>query len=240
MTASLLPPSAVFSWRHAPTWWLLAFAAGAVNAGALLACQRFVSHVTGTVTTIGVDLGRWWWLAAEYAVVLGCFVVGAAASVLAIELRLRHRRHPLHHAPLVVVALVLAAAAVAGRFGAFGAFGGTIEEAPDFVLLAVLGFAMGLQNATVATSTGLAIRTTHMTGPATDFGVGLGTAFVARGEERANMLRAAGMRGGKILAFALGGVAMVPLTSSADWLAFLLPAVSVLTATALTFRPETA
>ena len=216
---------------------MLAFAAGAVNAGALLACQRFVSHVTGSITLIGIDAGTWW-LAAEYALVLGCFVLGAASSVLAIEAPLRAARRPLHHLPLVVVASIVAATAWAGHLGAFGAFGGAIEEPPDFVLLSVLGFAMGLQNATVATSTGMAIRTTHMTGPATDFGVALGTAFVAKGPERATTLRGAAMRAGKIVGFALGGVAMVPLCAALTWLAFLLPAAIVAAATLLSFVPK--
>ena len=38
-------------------------------------------------------------------------------------------------------------------------------------LLSLLAFAMGLQNAAVASTTGLAVRTTHLTGPATDLGI---------------------------------------------------------------------
>jgi uncharacterized membrane protein YoaK (UPF0700 family) len=238
VTSSLHPPTAVFSSRHAPSWWLLAFAAGAVNAGALLACQRFVSHVTGNVTLMGADAVQGW-LGVEYALVLASFVLGAATSVLAIEGRLHRGRAAMHHVPLLVVAAIIAAAAFAGHAGTFGAFGGSIEQPPDFVLLAILGFAMGLQNATVATSTGMAVRTTHMTGPATDFGIGLAVALVQRGEEREYTLRAAWMRGVKILCFAVGGVAMVPLAASATWLAFLLPVFAIITATGLSFRPET-
>jgi uncharacterized membrane protein YoaK (UPF0700 family) len=216
---------------------MLAFAAGSVNAGALLACERFVSHVTGSITLIGVDARRSW-LGVEYALVLACFVLGAAASVLAIEARLHAGRRPLHHLPLVVVAVVVAATAAAGHLGAFGAFGGTIEQPTDFVLLSVLGFAMGLQNATVATSTGMAVRTTHMTGPATDLGVALGTAFVQRGTERATTLRGAAMRAGKIVCFAIGGVAMVSLCHAFTWLAFLFPAATIAAATVLSFVPR--
>ncbi len=59
---------------------LLTMSAGAVNAGAFLACQRFVSHVTGTVTLIGVDFGSWW-LVAQYVLVLLCFLLGAVIVV---------------------------------------------------------------------------------------------------------------------------------------------------------------
>jgi hypothetical protein len=45
-----------------------------------LACERFVSHVTGTVTRIGVDAREM--LALEYALVLAAFMAGALASPL--------------------------------------------------------------------------------------------------------------------------------------------------------------
>ena len=65
---------------------LLSMSAGAVNAGAFLACQRFVSHVTGTVTLIGLDFGRWP-LLGEYMLVLLCFLVGAMTAVFLLAQR---------------------------------------------------------------------------------------------------------------------------------------------------------
>lgn len=54
----LLSAPEVLSRRHTPSMLLLALAAGAVNAGALAVCERFVTHVTGTVTRIGADAGQ--------------------------------------------------------------------------------------------------------------------------------------------------------------------------------------
>lgn len=48
-----------------------------------------------------------------------------------------------------------------------------LHKPGDFVLLCGLSFAMGLQNAAVASSTGQLVRTTHPTGPARDLGVHL-------------------------------------------------------------------
>lgn len=230
-------PPTIYSLRHAPSWLLLAFAAGGVNAGALLACQRFVSHVTGTATRIGVDAAGPWALALDYLLVLVCFIVGAMASVAALEGRHRRGKAPLFHLPLVAVATIVTAVAAAGHAGAFGAFGTSVETAGDFVLLALLSFAMGLQNATVATTTGLAVRTTHMTGPATDLGVHLATAAYVDGEARRTALRGAALRAGKLAAFVSGGAAMVPLARATGYAAFLLPAAVVLAATALSFVP---
>lgn len=226
----------VLSFRHAPSWILLAMAAGSVNAGAYMACQRFVTHVTGTVTHLGLNRAHWD-LALEYAAVFFCFVFGAMTSVLAIDGRYHRGRRPLHGVPLLVVALLLVSAAVLGAAGWFGPFGGTAEETVDFELLALLSFTMGLQNAAVATSTGQVVRTTHLTGPATDLGIHLATCFFTKGEQRGTALRHALLRGGKVLGFLAGVVLMLPTVRGFGFYAFLLPATLVLCATALSFVP---
>lgn len=236
MSVALHTPPTIFSMRHVPSWLLLALAGGAVNAGAFMACQRFVTHVTGLTTQLGMDIGLWS-LMAEYGVVVLCFIAGAGASVLALEGRHQRGKQPLHALPLVLVSFVLAGVAVTGHAGAFGPFGASVEQPTDFLLLSLLSFAMGLQNATVATSTGMAIRTTHMTGPATDLGVHLATSFFTEGEARRNALRGAALRGGKIIAFATGGALMVPVVHAGGYLAFLFPGMIIVAATALSFIP---
>ena len=44
--------------RNQVLWLSLAFQGGFMNAGGFLACHRFVSHVTGYGTHVGVALGR--------------------------------------------------------------------------------------------------------------------------------------------------------------------------------------
>src|SRR5688572_28611003 len=113
---ALHSPHAVFSLRHAPSWLALAFSAGAVNAVAFLACSRFVTHVTGTVSRIGIQAGSVA-LALDYAVVLGCFIIGAMTSVALIDGRHYRKKAPLYAAPLLIVAAILAAIGVAGSAG---------------------------------------------------------------------------------------------------------------------------
>jgi len=237
MSVALHAPPTIFSLRHLPSWMLLAFSGGAVNAGAFLACQRFVSHVTGTATRLGLDVGLWE-LMLDYGIVIACFVAGAMASVVALDGRYHRGKTPAYALPLVIVSAILVMVAMAGSVGIFGPFGQTVEEPADFALLSLLGFAMGLQNAAVATTTGLAIRTTHMTGPATDLGVHLATSLFAEGEARRAALRGAALRAGKITAFVLGAVAMVPVAHAGGYLAFLVPAAIVLIAAALSFVPS--
>ncbi|HUQ72063.1 MAG TPA: YoaK family protein [Planctomycetaceae bacterium] len=126
--------------------------------------------------------------------------------------------------------------AVAGRLGAFGSFGQThVADPPPVTLLSVLAFAMGLQNAAVASTTGLAVRTTHLTGPATDLGIHLGVACISSGADRWEAMRGAALRGGKILAYLSGAGVAIPLTGSLGYLALLAPVSFVLIATALSF-----
>ncbi|HVJ89084.1 MAG TPA: YoaK family protein [Labilithrix sp.] len=238
MMMGLMPalhaPQAVFSLRHAPSWLLLAFAAGSVNATAFLASARFVTHVTGTVSRIGMDSNSVV-LALDYGVVLGCFVIGAMAAAALLDGRHLSGKRPLYAVPLLAVSGLLAAVAVFGMFGFFGAFGGAVEGTSDFAFLSILAFAMGLQNAAVATSTGLVVRTTHMTGPATDLGMHLVTALYAGGEVRDTALRHAALRAGKIAAFTIGAAVGGALTPTAEYAAFLLPSAIVAGATLLSF-----
>jgi uncharacterized membrane protein YoaK (UPF0700 family) len=85
-----------------------------------------------------------------------------------------------------------------------GDFGGAVDEPGDFVLLSSLSFASGLQNAAVATSTGLLVRTTHLTGPATDLGIHLVELAYVGGDARRNARRHAMLRAGKLVSFAVG------------------------------------
>jgi uncharacterized membrane protein YoaK (UPF0700 family) len=125
MQVTLHTPDTIYSPRHVPSWLLLAWAAGTVNGVAFLMCEQFVTHVTGTITRLGLE-----WLAAglvvEYAAVVVSFVAGATASVIAIQARAWQGKQPRWATPLVSVAVILAGVAVTGHIGAFGRFGGTL------------------------------------------------------------------------------------------------------------------
>lgn len=238
MTA--LPPilsrREVHARKQVGIWVALAFSAGAVNAIALAACQRFVTHVTGTLTLLGTDHADPW-LVLEYACVLGCFVLGAMASVVLIDGRRLRHREPWPLAPLAIVTAILFGTSIAGALDVFGPFGRTVETPGDFVLLSVLGFAMGLQNASVATTTGMIVRTTHMTGPVTDFAIALATAL--SGGERTVVDAAresAIIRAWKILAFAGGALVGVIAARQLQYGAFLLPAGTTMLAAAWLHR----
>ncbi len=224
------------SFRNLVSWALYAFAAGAVNLGALLACKRFVAHVTGTLTLLGADAGDV--LGIDYLLVLVSFMVGAAAATVSVRTLGASERHLPYWIPLATVSFVLVGVAVLGAAGAFGTFGGTVETAHDFVFLCILSFAMGMQNAAIATSTGMAVRTTHMTGPATDFAVAAATLVAGRRDERPKAWASLTLRGAKLTAFVVGAATMVPICKQVGFLAFLVPAIASGVATVMTFSPQ--
>jgi uncharacterized membrane protein YoaK (UPF0700 family) len=224
----------VFSLRHAPSWVMLCFAAGAINGSALLACERFVTHVTGTVTRLGMEFVRLPILF-DFALVLVFFIAGATTAGLLINGRVHRHKRPFFSLPLWLVAGLTAVIAFAGHYGWLGPFGGAPDEPGDFVFLCALSYAMGLQNAAVATSTGQLVRTTHLTGPATDLGVHLAELLSAQGPARDLARQHALLRLGKIIAYAFGAGVAVPLAQQFEFLSLLLPAAIIAAATMLSF-----
>jgi uncharacterized membrane protein YoaK (UPF0700 family) len=153
---------------------LLAFNAGAINAGGFLAVQRYTSHMTGVVSALADDLVLGAWVAAGAGLLaLLAFVGGAMTTAVLTNWARRRAMHSEYALALLLEALLLLV---------FGLLGGTLEHwsahlgaqalLPATVLL--LCFIMGLQNAVVTKISQAEIRTTHMTGVITDLGIELG------------------------------------------------------------------
>jgi uncharacterized membrane protein YoaK (UPF0700 family) len=213
---------------------MLAFAAGCVNATAALVCSRYVTHVTGSVTQIGMEWADWP-IVIDLVIVLVSFILGAMASGLLINGRAHRGLRPMYSAPLVAVAVIDLAVAGAGEVGWLGAFDGAVDQIGDFVFLSLLSFAMGLQNGAVATSTGLLVRTTHLTGPSTDLGIHLAELFFVNAEARKTTKQQALLRFGKIAAFGTGAFAGVVLAPRLEYLVLIVPAAVTLLSTWLSF-----
>lgn len=179
-------------------WFVLAFLAGSVNAGGYLACHRFVSHVTGFATVSGVSMEKGDWLEALASLAIPLyFILGAMLSAYLTEKKYAVKVHGERYAPVMwIVALLMGGVAAGGHAGFFGEFGAVPHIKHNFILLASLCGACGLQNAAITSASGATIRTTHMTGLTTDLGLGLIRAEVHhmsdkhRNDERlANALR---------------------------------------------------
>jgi len=149
----------------------MAFIAGALNAGGFLAVQRYTSHVSGVVSQMADSLALGDVVSALSALVmLVCFILGAMHSTWLIRWARRQRLRGGYGVSMMEEALLLL------LFGALGA-GLALHKGlftPPTVML--LCFIMGMHNTIVTKLSGGLLRTTHMTGIATDIGIELAKA----------------------------------------------------------------
>jgi uncharacterized membrane protein YoaK (UPF0700 family) len=148
---------------------VLAFIAGAINAGGFLAVHQYTSHMTGIVSAFADNavLGNTGAIPAGLAA-LAAFIGGAACSALMINFARRRQLHSQYALPLLLEAVLLLC------FGVAGAQLNSADPLHLLMTIMLLCFIMGLQNAVITKLSGAEIRTTHITGIVTDIGIELG------------------------------------------------------------------
>ncbi len=207
-------------------WMILAFQAGLLNVGGLLACHSFVSHVTGYATLFAVeaDLGSFR-QAVGLLLVPIFFLAGAMLSGFLVDLQLKLHRQPRYYIVFGALFLLLLLVVTGGFNGVFGKFGEPLLMPRDYALLALLCLICGAQNGLITLVSKNVVRTTHLTGVTTDLGIGIvrslnkGRLFGKVDDEgRANL-----MRFGIIVSFTLGSMSGVRLFSVYEFRGFLFP-----------------
>ena len=210
-------------------WLILSFLAGTINAGGYLACHRFVSHITGFATLSGISLSNESWLEFFGTMAIPLFfLAGVMLSGYLIEKKYAKKTQNQKYAPVMgIVALLLAIVTVGGFLNWFGQFGDPAQINHNFILLACLCGACGLQNAAITSSSGSTIRTTHLTGLTTDLGLGLVrlkvhemTTEQRKLEKQTNFLRFA-----TIISFTVGSFIGAVFLKKYLYLGFLFPLV---------------
>ncbi|AZZ37630.1 DUF1275 domain-containing protein [Bdellovibrio sp. qaytius] len=188
-------------------WFILSFLAGSINTGGYLSCHRFVSHITGFATLAGISFERLNLLEAFGTLTIPLFFVAGVMASAYFEKKYAHKLHGQKYSPVMgLVSILLGTVALGGSLNWFGQFGDSAQIKNDFILLACLCGACGLLNGAITSASGFTIRTTHLTGLATDLGLGLVrvnldslTNEQKSLENRANLLRI-----GTIFSFILG------------------------------------
>ena len=185
---------------------VLAFVAGATNAGGFLAVGQYTSHMTGMVSALADDLvlGQFVLAGAALVAVLA-FLLGAMSTAWLVNWGMRLQLRSAYGLPLILEAAALLV------FGLFGAAMGFMT--PVFLPLTVvlLCFIMGLQNAVITKISHATIRTTHITGLVTDLGIELGKLLYVNRQPGAEPVQADRGRlrvhGQLIACFFFGGLA---------------------------------
>lgn len=145
---------------------LTAFAAGMVNIGSLLIFFAFASNVTGHYAILAAEIvkGNWYQVSVVFAWIFLFFFGSFVSNLIVIHFN-RRNAYVAHALPIVLEIICLLTVGVYGQFF----YQETLTES-EF-LVALLLFAMGLQNGLTASISNSAVKTTHLTGATTDLGM---------------------------------------------------------------------
>ncbi|APO78581.1 hypothetical protein AM571_PC00844 (plasmid) [Rhizobium etli 8C-3] len=194
----------------------LAAIAGALNAAAFYAVGFFSANMTGNISIFSDHIAVGAWISALfYLAIIVTFILGAAVSTLLINAGRRRNINAIYAYSILTEGILLAILGCADLW--------LLGEWRAPVLVIGLAFLMGLQNAVVTRISNARVRTTHISGMATDVGIELGMMFdILRGRERpseaqhdrAKLL----LHVQTILAFLFGGILGVLVYRSAGGL----------------------
>lgn len=176
----------------------LAGIAGALNAAGFQAAGFFSANMTGNVSSLSDYLGLAnFSLAGIFAALVLAFIAGAFCSGLLIEAGRSRQIRGIYAYSILLEAALLVALAVADI--ALPA----VQSGPPLVL--GLSFIMGLQNAATTRISNARVRTTHVSGMATDIGLNLAALWSSRSDSPEARARLT-LHVSTLTAFLLGGV----------------------------------
>jgi uncharacterized membrane protein YoaK (UPF0700 family) len=182
---------------------VLAFVAGAINAGGFFIVQHYTSHMTGMVSMAADSIALHDYThAAAVLLYIVCFIFGSIVTTLMVLMARQYHLHAQYALTLLLEAMILVMMSLVWyRMDA-----SVTLHIPN--VIALLCFIMGLQNALITKASSAIIRTTHITGMSTDLGIEIGKyLFSKRVAERDASERNAHRHLSIIMMFFIGGIA---------------------------------
>lgn len=183
----------------------LAAVAGALNTAAFESVGFFAANMTGNISSLSDHLAKINLSAGVFflAIVL-LFIAGSAFSTLVINAGRRRGISTIYAVNIFIEGLALIALGAAESVWTLAS--------PGAWLILCLSFLMGLQNAVVTRISNARVRTTHVSGTATDIGIELAMLFdvLRRKESPQNTslyLERLRLHFYTVMAFLIGGVA---------------------------------
>lgn len=145
---------------------LTAFTAGMVNIGSLLLFFSFTSNVTGHYAILASEIvkGNFYQIAVVFSWIFLFFFGSFTSNIMVIHFN-KKNAYFAHAMPLVLEILCLVAVGIYGQYF----YKESLAETE--ILLALMLFAMGLQNGLTASISNFTVKTTHLTGTTTDLGI---------------------------------------------------------------------
>jgi uncharacterized membrane protein YoaK (UPF0700 family) len=177
---------------------LLSSMAGALNAVGFLIAGSFTANMTGNISASADHFANGEFLiAASFLGLLVAFICGASMAALAIQIGERKRIRSIYALAIAVEAgiLLLVGTALATASA----------NTHETFLVIILSFVMGLQNAVTTMISRARVRTTHVSGMATDIGIEL-AALVAGKASRDVAVPKLTLHSLTLACFAIGGI----------------------------------
>ncbi|MBR9762915.1 MAG: DUF1275 domain-containing protein [Rhodobacteraceae bacterium] len=177
---------------------ILSSIAGALNAVGFLVAGSFTANMTGNISAFADELAQGGTGAAlAFLGLVLAFICGAAGAALMIHAGERRGLRSVYALAIVAEALLVLALGLV--------LGARPDAAQQALLVGGLSFVMGLQNAVTSMISRSRVRTTHVSGMATDIGIEIAT-LLAAPEARQRALPQLRLHGLTLVAFAGGGV----------------------------------
>lgn len=177
---------------------LLSSMAGALNAVGFLIAGSFTANMTGNISASADHFANGEFLiAASFLGLLVAFICGASMAALAIQIGERKRIRSIYALAIAVEAVILLLVGTALTTAS--------ANTNETFLVIILSFVMGLQNAVTTMISRARVRTTHVSGMATDIGIEL-AALVAGKASRDDAVPKLTLHSLTLACFAIGGI----------------------------------
>lgn len=177
---------------------LLSSMAGALNAVGFLIAGSFTANMTGNISASADHFANGEFLiAASFLGLLVAFICGASMAALAIQIGERKRIRSIYALAIAVEAVILLLVGTALTTAS--------ANTNETFLVIILSFVMGLQNAVTTMISRARVRTTHVSGMATDIGIEL-AALVAGKASRDVAVPKLTLHSLTLACFAIGGI----------------------------------
>lgn len=168
----------VYSKQNIPLWLISAFKAGFINSAGFLITGKFVSHVTGFGTQVGIATGHeGYFFGAELLIIPISFIAGGVITSFILDRNyLPHETPPYWKVQTLITGLLLFIIALGESSLIDQKIPFDSDENYNFVeftVISLLCLICGLKNSLVTWSTFGRIRVTHLTGLSTDIGLNL-------------------------------------------------------------------
>lgn len=203
----------VYSRKYVWIWLLSSFKAGFINSAGFLATGKFVSHVTGFGTQVGIAVGHDdLFFGAELLIIPISFIMGGVITSAVLERDVIKGNVPSYYLIQGLITLLILFVVILGESGLVNTLNPFDTDLNynviEFAMIGLLCLICGLKNALVTWTTFGKIRVTHLTGLSTDIGLHLvrsvfGTRSSSRFKEdrKVNFIRI-----GTLLCFSMGAL----------------------------------